>query len=95
MALNCPGLCYYVACDYSDPDQISNIILDLSLPTFVQSAEDKKAFQRFDVTLQIACFANNAMSKIDTAGDQNQFPEPSSSHTSFVYINVTSLAALG
>ena len=38
--------------------------------------------------LRIACFANNAMSKIDTSGDPNQYPEPSSSHTLLVYMDV-------
>ena len=80
--------CVIITCNFSDPTQIGNIILDLSLPTFRQSAEDKKEFQLTEVQLRIACFANNAMSKINTSGDPNHYPEPNSSHTSLVYIDV-------
>ena len=80
--------CVIMTCDYSKSDQITNIILDLSLPAFRQSAEDKREFQMTEFCLRIACFANDAMCKINTTGDPNLYPEPSSSHTSLVYINV-------
>ena len=80
--------CVIMTCDYSKSDQITNIILDLSLSAFRQSAEDKREFQMTEFCLRIACFANDAMCKINTTGDPTLYPEPSSSHTSLAYINI-------
>ena len=80
--------CIIMTCDFSDQNQITNIILDLSIPAFRQSAEEKKEFQSTALKFRIACFANNAMSKIDPSSDPNNYPEPKSRHTSLVYMDV-------
>ena len=80
--------CIIMTCDFSDQNQIANIILDLSIPAFRQSTEEKKEFQSTELKFRIACFANNAMSKIDPSSAPNHYPEPNSSHTSLVYIDV-------
>ena len=62
------------------------VILDLGVPCFGNSDEDRIAFLDTPIDMRFACFANDAMIFIQSGHDKQ--PEKESGHTSLVFVDV-------